>query len=292
MNAKFFESIIPNVNNVYFSPSFMMKGNKLKYVTNTGEIISSDASLRLYRIMRVSNILEVIKQKELRFDFPSRWQDPFEKLFYQRVVNCGGNDYYVACFCFSCDSVEGEESLWNIHAKLSSPIKGVTPYTTNYDVCPVRACFDMLSLCKNLANANPGLKFYLAPVDYSKSRKDILKVKRERRGGYKSLNEFIGDMLLKRKAFSYEKEIRLFVVSEQPFHEDKNAPGFTLLKLNNKRSGIITSLTLPPIPVENPYNANTYHNDLESKANPVKSYLITNGYKKTIYISRLYDMNV
>ena len=43
MNAKFFDNNIPNVNNVYFSPSFMMKGNKLKYVTNTGEIKSSDA---------------------------------------------------------------------------------------------------------------------------------------------------------------------------------------------------------------------------------------------------------
>ena len=259
----------------------MMKGNKLKYVTNTGEIKSSDASLRLYRIMRVSNVLEVIKRKELRFDFPTRWTDPFEKLFYQPVVNCGGNNYYVACLCFSYDSVEGEESMWNIHSS--------TPYSTNHDECHVRACFDMFSLCKNLANTNPGLKFYLAPVDYSKSREDILKVKRGRQNGYKSLNEFIGDMLLKRKAFSYEKEIRLFVVSEQPFREDKKTPGFTLLKLNSKRSGIITSLTLPPIPVVNPYNANTYHHDLESKANPVKSYLKTNGYKKTIFISRLYD---
>lgn len=282
MKADDFKCIIPKVNNVYFSPSFLMRGEKvLKFVTDTGDVVSRDASLRLYRTMRVSNVLEIVNSKTLRFDVPLRWTDPFEKLFYKNPVKCGSKDYYVACLCFSYNSVDGEESMWNVHAPSLYP-----PY--EHDKCSVRACFDMFSLCKNLANANPDFEFYIAPADYSKSRKEILQTYQKRKGNYASIYEFIGDMILKRKAFSYEKEIRMFIVSSRPF---KKSNDFILIPLNKNRSGIITSLTLPPIlPISDPYNAKAYQQDLESKANPVKSYLRNGGFDKKIYISRLYDI--
>ena len=281
MNANYFESIIPNVNNVFFSPSFLMRGDKLKYVTPDGDIISKESTLRLYRNLRISNVLEVIKRKTIQFDEPTRWNDPFEKLFYQNVVNCGGRNYYVVCLCFCYDAVQGEESMWNIHSNDTTPS---TP-----DMYVVRGSFDMLNLCKSLAKANSDIEFYVAPVNYSKGRKEILQAKQRRvESGYTAIYEFIGDMLLKRKAFSYEKEIRLFGVSERPF---KVNGGFTHIRLNNRNTGFITSLTLPPapIPLIN-HNASSYHQDLEKNGNLLKSYLRSNGYKNIIYLSRLYDI--
>lgn len=281
MKINRFESIIPKVNNVFFSPSFMMRGNNLKYITSDGEIVSINTSLRLYRNLRISNVLEIINNKTLQFDVPIRWNDPFEKLFYQKDVCCGVRKYYVVCLCFYYDAIQGEESMWNMHGH---PIA-----TLKEDEFVVRASFNILALCKSLAKANNELKFYIAPVDYSKSRVEILKTNQERKKkGYTAIHEFIEDMLLKRKAFSYEREIRLFAVSEQPFIINAD---FTHINLKNKTSDIVSSITLPPNMASYLHpTPKDYHQELERKGNLLKSYLRDNKYKNKIFISRLYDI--
>lgn len=285
MKENDFEELLPNLFKVLFAPTFMTRAKKLKFVTSTGKIIPKEGSLRLYRYMRISNVREVL-QGQLRCEVPVRWQDPFEKLFYKEPVVIGDKSYYVLCLCFVYDVNQGEESMWNTHGRVQSRQKEPEPLANTI----IRATFDVQSLCKGLASAIPSLDFYFAPVDYSLSRREILqhwKARKEK--PYSSIEEFIGEMLLKRNAFSYENEMRLFIVNEQPFndiHED-----FCLLGLKGSKS-VITSVTLPPLPILNPreYDQRTYRKELEYWGAKLKYELHNSGYNGKIYQSRLYDV--
>jgi hypothetical protein len=279
MRKNNFEVLSTKFSNFKFALPFMMWGDKMKFVTSEGKIISSGSSLRLSRYMRISNVLEILNG-QIRFDVPDRWKDPFEKLFYNPPIKVGNKTYYIVCLCFIYDIVQGEDSLWSTHGKILTTTKSITDSI-------VRATFDVQALCKELSKANPEVTFYLAPIDYSHSREEILQ-QRKRRTAYTEIEEFIGDMLLKRKAFSYEHEVRLFAVCERPFQIGNN---FCLLKLKHTKS-IITSIMLPPLPIPSPYDKRIYHNNLENNYIKLRHILCNNGFKdrQKIHQSRLYDI--
>jgi hypothetical protein len=241
MTKNNYVTLYPKLDKVKFASRFVTSEGLLKFVTPEGNIISKGSSLRLCRYMRISNVGEILNGK-VRFDSPTRWNDPFEKLFYQEPVIIGEEKYYVACLCFMYDVNRGEESMWNVHACTGS---GTIPTS---DVV-VRATLDIKELCERLSKSNPNVRFYLAPVNYSFSRSEILKRwKSTKDKSYSNIEEFIDDMLLKRSAFSYENEIRLFSVSK---HQYKTDGSFRILGLNNGKN-VIKSVTLPPLPIKNP----------------------------------------
>lgn len=267
--------------NIWFAEPFMMRGNQLKLVTPNGNIISKENSLRLSRYMRISNVIET-SRGQLRFDVPERWLDPFEKLFYKYPITIDDKDYYVVCLCFIYDVNDGEESLWHVHGNIKNNCPG-----PNEDAV-VRATFNIQELCKKLAKAHPDVSFYFAPIDYSLSRDQILKRYQIRKNTpYSNINEFINDMLVKRKAFSYEHEVRLFAVSETPFDIEENS--FCIFKLNNKKP-VISKITLPPIPITAHYNSKTYHSDLEKQYKAYAWKLHQQNCNIPIRQSRLYDI--
>ena len=266
--------------NIRFSESFMMRGNKLKFVTTDGKILSKDSSLRLSRYMRISNVIETA-EGQLRFDVPTRWADPFEKLFYQNIVTVGNKTYHVVCLCFINDVNEGEESLWHVHGDINNN------YKKRLADFKVRASFNVQTLCKSLSKTNTNTTFYFAPIDYSLTRDQILQRYQNRKNvPYATIEEFIDDMLVKRKAFSYENEMRLFAVSEKPFNIENN---FCLMKLKKVKS-VITSVTLPPIPITSSYDKLKYHEDLLKLEIDLKWELHKNNCNMTIRQSRLYDV--
>ena len=271
----------PKLANVKFGPQFVTRGGQLKYVTPEGNIISKGSSLRLYRYMRISNVGE-IQNGKIRFDSPIRWNDPFEKLFYKEPVIIGGKKYYVACLCFIYDVNRGEESMWNVHACNNSGTKQPSSVI-------VRASFDVKELCEKLSKSNPEVAFYLAPVNYSFSRSEILKRwKTTKDKSYSNIEEFIEDMLLKRNAFSYENEIRLFSISE---HQYEIEDSFRILDLK-KGKKVIQSVTLPPLPIINPekYNQKDYKEQLNVEGLKLKQELHRQNYNSKILQSRLYDV--
>ncbi len=267
--------------NIWFAEPFMMRDNQLKLVTPDGNIFSKGNSLRLSRYMRISNVIET-SRGQLRFDVPKRWSDPFEKLFYKNPIKIGEKDYYVVCLCFICDVNDGEESLWHVHGNIKN--NGSIPI--NHTV--VRASFNIQELCKKLSKANPDISFFFATIDYSLSRDQILqRYQKRKKTPYNSINEFIDDMLVKRKAFSYEHEVRLFAVSEKPFVIDEDK--FCILNLKNSKS-VISKITLPPIPITAPSNSQTYHEDLEKQRLKYSWELHNNNCNMPIRQSRLYDI--
>ena len=274
-------TLYPKLTNVKFASRFVTSGGMLKYVTPEGNIISKGSSLRLCRYMRISNVGEILNGK-IRFDSPIRWNDPFEKLFYKEPLIVDGKKYYVACLCFIYDVNRGEESMWNVHACYDSDTKQLSSVV-------VRASFDVKELCEELSKSNPDVAFYLAPVNYSFSRSEILKRwKSTKDKSYPNIEEFIEDMLLKRSAFSYENEIRLFSISE---HQYDIEGSFRILGLKNGKK-IIKSVTLPPLPIINPeiYNQKDYKELLNAEGLKLKWELHEQNYNSKILQSRLYDV--
>ena len=82
--------------------------------------------------------------------------------------------------------------------------------------------------------------------------------------------------------------MRLFAVSLKPFVLDDK---FGLLNLKNNKS-VITSITLPPLPIDSPqsYNPRDYHKMLENQGLSLKTELKKAKYTGRIYQSRLYDI--
>ena len=266
--------------NIRFAEPFVMRANILKYATTNGKLLSNNSSLRLSRYMRFSNVEEILGG-QLRFDIPTRWADPFEKLFYKDSITIDSKKFYVACLCFIIDANDGEESLWHVHGDICTKKGDISDYR-------IRATFNIQALCNSLSKGNPGVTFYFAPIDYSFNREQILQQYHNRMiTPYSSIEEYIDDLLIKRKAFSYEHEVRLFAVSEEPLKNISDDFCFFNLK---KAKSIITSITLPPIPITSSYNKQQYHKDLESKLSPLKSAIANAGFKKVIKQSRLYDI--
>lgn len=282
MTKNDYVTLYPKLTKVKFASRFVTSAGMLKYVTPEGNIISKGSSLRLCRYMRISNVGEILNGK-VRFDSPMRWYDPFEKLFYKEPVTINGKKHYVACLCFMYDVNRGEESMWNVHAYNSSN-------TQPSDVV-VRATLDMKELCERLFKSNPNVTFYLAPVNYSFSRGEILKRwKSTKDKPYSNIEDFIDDMLLKRSAFSYENEIRLFSVSESEQQYEIKGSFRNLYIKNGKK--IINSVTLPPLPIKDPekYTQKDYKKQLDQEGLKLKWELHEQNYSSRILQSRLYDV--
>lgn len=170
--------------------------------------IKSKEGLSLFRYMRASNFLADLQSQQLTFISPGLWEDPFEQLFFRDSgIKIGDTTYYIRCICFTYDWIESEEAAW-LRSGENSEV--------------VRVEYDFEKLCSEL-NKIKDAKFFFSVVDYSLPRKEIVKQSNAFEGGKwkpNSIDEYLNVMSLKRKAFTYENEIRLFMVKEQSIDGD------------------------------------------------------------------------
>jgi hypothetical protein len=170
--------------------------------------LKSKKGLPLFRYVSASNFLSDLNASQLSFISPKLWNDPFEQQFYREEgISINGKTYYIRCICLTYDWIESEEAAWNRSADIQDTI---------------RVEFDFDNLCSILGNA-ADYNFFFSVVDYSLPRKDIVKLAKELKRGTKipaSLDEYLNMLSLKRKAFSFENELRIFMVGENPFNDD------------------------------------------------------------------------
>ena len=143
----------------------------------------------------------------LSFLSPYKWHDPYETLFYEPNMLINGNKYHIACLCCTYDEVDSEESAWT-RSKL----------TQHTDKKIIRVSYNMEMLynaMEQFATHNKeyeDLRFYFSIVDYSQSKVHLIPSNKPK--SYTSIDEYLNIMSLKRKAFAYENELRIFVVSK------------------------------------------------------------------------------
>lgn len=219
--------------------SRLLKGYKHIHMLN-GYSLPKDKST-VFKYMPLDRFVKSVDKKELVFVSPETWYDPFEQLYYG--IDCSSRGYAtedIVCMCVSEKSTTNEDACWRVYAGENRKSVRIS---IEQEV--------LLHLLDDYAGTN-GFEVYIGKVDYSFNRKDIKGLHNSKAAGYDeyfpdamSREHYLSLMLLKRKAFKYENEVRIFLVKDKiDFKGDK------LLRIPCDYNGncIISNVMLSPYP--------------------------------------------
>lgn len=218
----------------------VFKSDKLKVVNpkgveyNKGLNNQIERRLVVSKYIKLSDLEKSVRSKSFFFSSPLGWLDPFELLFYKSRIRIGNdNNVIVHASCFACNDIENEEGFWQIWSKNEKePI--------------VRVTYNVIDLLTSLNDsAGDRYDFYLGGMEY-KNREEILEIARHQCDHYNRIDDYLNKLCLKRNAYKYENELRLFVKKE-PNGNSENDIGNTKIEKINYCSHIITEITLPPL---------------------------------------------
>ena len=186
------------------------------------ELLKKEGSV-ICRYMPYSRLEKWIKESIMTFVSPNRWDDPFEKIYLNTILtNSSLRIRYkpprIASLCFSKSLFKDSVAFWN-------------NFKTSDSEQLVRVEFNfkkmMIQLIKLLEQYD--MHIYVVAVNYSLQQK-IIKNKEEfvnrilRSHGNEVDAEFLYIKILsyKRKAFSFENEVRVILVPQKKIEFDKN----------------------------------------------------------------------
>lgn len=162
----------------------------------------------LYRYMPISRVMEMLRTKEICAVYPILWNDPYESKYLETdYTRLGYSQPKIYCICFRND-VDNEEASWKIYAD------GVEP--------TIRVSFKaniLFNVLNNFAKENH-CKLYLSNAIYDHSREEINNLHEESSTHFTkyfkdfSEEKYLTIMSIKRKAFKYENELRIFLVPQ------------------------------------------------------------------------------
>jgi hypothetical protein len=171
----------------------------------------------LYKYMTASRVLDILENNPnlLGFVSPESWYDPYETKYLNTdytAIN-GYKQPKIYCFCARMDNLN-EEASWKIYKKENEPLLRMSIRT-----------IDLLLAIDQFAKENE-CDVYFSKVDYRLKKKEI-------DGLYQPSNpyhseffnnlddkQYVRIMSLKRWAFNYENEYRIFII---PRNQDKIA---------------------------------------------------------------------
>ena len=228
--------------------------------------------LYISRYMPFTRLLSELNNQTFSFVSPTKWQDPFERVFYEENLIINNQRYDIRCICATYDYVYNEEAAWNRN-------------DSREDV--VRVSFSFQALCDLLEKIATKYccQFYISIVDYSQSKKNLIK---KNTPSYTTIENYIQQMSFKRKAFAYENEMRIFAVFDG---SHLHCNDIVFFKLDTKDyANAISFVTLPPMkPINNlPLRINRDFLQ-EGKNAPIRAILSKKLSSKIILESRLYS---
>lgn len=163
----------------------------------------------LYKYMPASRVLDIIEKEphQIGFVSPDLWYDPYETKFLNTDYTMldGYKQPKIYCFCARMDNLN-EEASWKIYKKENEPLLRLSIRTSDF----------LLSLDKFAREHTCDL--YFSKVDYKLKRKEIdglyLPSSPYFHDYFDGFNDkqYVRVMSLKRWAFDYEKEYRIFVI--------------------------------------------------------------------------------
>lgn len=235
----------------------------------------------LFKFIPYKYFISAVEQKELLFSSPLCWDDPYDYMFYANPqMNIVSNPRLeVSCFCTSCQHVKDEEAMWRF-------------YGMDY----IRIEYNLKTLIKTLEhfaiiNHKKGndIFFYIVPIDYSMGKEQLKKKYKEKKNQYSSLEECLECLSLKRTAYEYEREVRIFAIGNKLYNE-KNKKHFKISNVEYDNN-LIGSIYLPPLPAikydDIKYN---YYDNIQTMQNAaIKEKLKVFFNKRKIHQSRLYS---
>ena len=217
--------------------SYLLDGYKHIHMLN-GYSFPKDKST-VFKYMPMDRFVKSVDNNELVFVSPETWYDPFEQLYFG--IDCSPKGYKtedIACMCVSEKSSTNEDASWRVYAGSGSKT--------------VRISLEQDKLLRLLDDyaENNGFEVCIGKVNYAFEK---LEIKRLHFPSSKHYSEFfpkamsrehyLSLMLLKRKSFMYENEVRIFLVKDS-IKFDKG-----LLKIQYDYSGgLVSNVMLSPYP--------------------------------------------
>ncbi len=166
----------------------------------------------LYKYINVQHAIEFLKTGKLYLSEPFLWSDPYESRFYNADYKNIENFIPQRLFCTCFTQRLSNEAAWKMYGR---DYTGIASRTIRFKFC-------RSLLLKALDNqVNQKGKVYIGNVLYDYTSKQIQGLHLQNNNLYNkffgnfSLEKFIYLLLLKRKAFAYEEEVRLFFVPKK-----------------------------------------------------------------------------
>lgn len=225
----------------------------------------------VYKYMPCSRFIDNVKSNELVFVSPETWSDPFERRFWNaKFQHYTFTQPQIACMCLTTNASNNEEAAWNLYS-----IHGEKTLRISF-------CLEkLLDILDEYADMNQ-CAVYIGNVKYL-SKKDIENLHKNPgmnvyfpQSGF-GIGNYLRLMCLKRAAFAFENEIRIFIVKDLLFQNND-----VLLRINKKKlwSGLVTKIMLAPLP---PFGYNS----------PLKSwYRSIQNAERSIYKKELEKLSV
>mgnify|MGYP003503459218 FL=1 len=169
-----------------------------------------DVSKPIYKYMDVESAINFLQNKLMSFVEPSSWFDPFEKRFYNAdfsaIPNFKKPKIFASCFTNKATN----EAAWVMYSYFKN---GLASKSIRLEFNPT-PFYDML----NQFGLNNNARIVVSRVNYKLSEQTIKALHKKSCTKHQiyfanfDIDKFINLMLIKRKAFDYEKEIRIFII--------------------------------------------------------------------------------
>lgn len=167
----------------------------------------------LYKYMTASRVLDILEKDPhlLGFVSPECWYDPYEIKYLNTDYTAlsGYKQPRIYCFCARMDN-RNEEASWKIYKKENEPLLRMSIRT-----------IDLLLALDKFAKKHE-CDLYFSKVDYRLKKKEIDKLYLTSSPYYHEFFDDFNDkryvkvMSLKRWAFNYENEYRIFIIPKNP----------------------------------------------------------------------------
>jgi len=178
----------------------------------------------LYRIELLERFYQILDNSKIAFVKPEKWEDPLENIIFNAKIIKDGKPYqhpakkniFAQCWSYEGDSY----SMWKIYTTKPNN-EGITKRHLGVRITT------KLAWLKHLTKKNEGA-FYYGLVDYlPKYKLDKLPKDAEIINVLKigtAAKEHLKSLLVKRKSYAFENEVRLFYI--KPENSKVNKPHF------------------------------------------------------------------
>lgn len=213
----------------------------MKIIGNTNKRL--DKSPYIYRIEILDRFYQLLDNKELVFVNPDKWEDPLENLIFNAQIikngklfkNPAKNNIFAQCWSYEGDSY----GIWKIYTTKEND-DGITKrhmgvrITTKLDNLPQISRNNNGKYYYGVVNYQPKYKLDKLPKD-----KNVIEALQKQ----KPCQRHLETLLIKRKSYSYENELRLFAIPNRLPLIDKNKQ---LCRLSIEPNEFITSVRFDP----------------------------------------------
>lgn len=165
---------------------------------------------KIFKYMPLSRVLEMLREKKITFVYPKLWHDPYE-------IKYLNTDYHslkykqnkIFCLCARMDNTN-QEASWRIYSNGREPL-----FRVSIDTPKLIRCLE------TFADAHD-CNLYVSKINYKHTTKEINELHKPGNPLFQvffnNMDElkYIKLMSLKRPAFSYENEVRLFLAPKRP----------------------------------------------------------------------------